>query len=87
MLVLGLPCIVSGCLVFMMPETKGKELPQTMTDATKMNKGNEGTEAENSVEAKEEEDNIIEDFEELNDEDANDSPILREKFEHLEERG
>ncbi len=52
-----------------------------------MNKGNEGTEAENSVEAKEEEDNIIEDFEELNDEDANDSPILREKFEHLEERG
>ena len=33
MLVLGLPALISGSLSYLIPETKGKELPQNMTDA------------------------------------------------------
>ena len=33
MLVLGLPCLLSACLIFLVPETKDKELPQDLDDA------------------------------------------------------
>ena len=33
MLVLGLPCLLSACLIFLVPETKDKELPQDLKDA------------------------------------------------------
>jgi OCT family organic cation transporter-like MFS transporter 4/5 len=36
MLVLGLPSLVSAGLVYLIPETKGRELPQAMTDAVKL---------------------------------------------------
>ena len=36
MLVLGLPALISGSLSYLIPETKGKELPQNMTDAVKL---------------------------------------------------
>ena len=32
MLVLGVPCLFSGLLVYFLPETKGRELPQNMKD-------------------------------------------------------
>ena len=32
MLVLGLPSLIAGSMVYFLPETKGKELPQTMKD-------------------------------------------------------
>ncbi len=35
MLALGLPCLLAGSLVYFIPETKGKELPQNMKDILK----------------------------------------------------
>ncbi len=79
MLVLGLPSLVSGCLVFMIPETKGKELPQTMNDAVKMDSHlNPETDSEIVVNQ--------DDLAGPNEKDEHDSPILTQKFAHLEER-
>ena len=36
MLVLGLPSLIAGSMVYFLPETKGKELPQNMTDAVNL---------------------------------------------------
>ena len=33
MLILGLPCLLSASLIYLVPETKDKELPQNMKDA------------------------------------------------------
>jgi OCT family organic cation transporter-like MFS transporter 4/5 len=40
MLVLGIPSLISAFLVFFIPETKNRELPQTMNDSVKLDKVN-----------------------------------------------
>ena len=36
MLILGLPCLLSASLIYLIPETKDRELPQNMKDALKL---------------------------------------------------